>query len=91
MGLDLYRDGETVPYFSTSMAAGLILGSAALDTGANSGSAYVPEFADGLPFYWLDGGPQDKFPTVTISGTSITWSPHQDGAFYVGQIKWGIR
>lgn len=73
-GLIVY-DAAGNPVVNVSDRLGRILGS--VNVGTTSGSVSVPAFAEGAPFYFLraDGPQQGTFPpTITISGTTLSWS-----------------
>lgn len=91
-GVELYRDGAANPYFSTALAAGFILGGVDLTPGAsNTGSLTDADFLNGTPFYFLNGGGAQAQPTVSFSGSTMSWIASSDGAFYTGRLCYGIR
>lgn len=91
-GIEFYRDGVAAPYFSTGLAAGLILGGADLTPGAsNTGSISDANIDNGVPFYFFNGGGAQIQPTVTFTSGTISWTANPDGAFYTGRLVYGIR
>lgn len=88
-GLQIWNADGSVQ-LDTSIRTGVELGSI---TFTAAGSAVVPKFALGEPFFLLnkfglwDTGIYTK-PVVSISGTTISWTASTTGPW---QLSWGVR
>jgi hypothetical protein len=89
-GIELYRDGDANPYFSTAIPGGFILGGVDLAAGTNSGNVTDANLANGRPFYYLQGAGAQLQPTVSFSGTTMTYTANPDGD-WTGRLFYGIR
>jgi hypothetical protein len=86
-GIELYRDGEGTPYFSTM--GGFIFGSVAVALGAGGSSSVVNSaFADGVPFYYAVNSSDALAPlNCSFAGTTLNYSA-PDG--FTGRLFYGI-
>lgn len=87
-GLELYRDGEATPYFSTE--GGWIYGSTAVSLAAGGSSSVTDaNLALGTPFYFVVSS-NNAFNCldVSISGTTINYSS-TDG--FTGRLFYGVK
>jgi hypothetical protein len=89
-GIQVWDDAGNL-ILDTSTRAGGFLGSITVASGAPySGSITEPLLAEGTPFYFLQSSDGDYQPTVTISGTTLTWqknatyNPYWSGSIYYG-------
>lgn len=78
------RDGAGNLIVDTSTRTGQILGSQPIDSTNQSGSLTHGGFANGTPFFMLNGGPADADPAVSFSGTTMSWAKNT-----VGPDNWG--
>lgn len=92
-GLQVFN-AQGVDILDITSNLGLHLGT--IETGTKAGSIVVPGFAQGTPFYMIQGenpayAGTNAVPNVTISGTTLSWSwPHQYGYFSSVIIIYGI-
>jgi hypothetical protein len=88
VGLELYRDGDATPYFSTK--GGFILGSVALVLGANAtGSVVNAAFPVGIPFAYAVNVPGQITPLATsFSGATLNYQAPPEG--WQGRLFYGI-
>lgn len=86
-GLEIYRDGVFeaggLPYFDTY--GGFILGSAAFTAGS-AGNVTDANFANGNPFWFIDGVFAPGLPVFSIAGTTLSWTAGGIG----GTVYYGI-
>lgn len=88
VGLELWRDGDSAPYFSTK--GGYILGSTALTLGANaSGSLSNSSFSFGIPFAYAVNVPGALAAlTTSFSGNTLNYQAPPEG--WQGRLFYGI-
>lgn len=81
--------GNLIIDFTTR--TGFVLGRVDIDTGNQSGSVTNSAFADGGPFFFFlsTGSLGQPMPTVSFSGTTMTWTSLGLGT-YIGSLFYGI-
>lgn len=88
VGIEVWDAGGNLIMEYTTRT-GRIMGSVTVGVGNQSGSVTDASFGDGQGFYFNAGG-SDHQPTVSIAGTTLTWTQSPYGT-WAGTIYYGVR
>ncbi len=91
---EVYRDGHfesgQPPLLGNTGRSGFVLGTVNIGSGNASGSVSDANLGYGEPFAVVLGTPIEGQPTVSISGTTVTWTDAYSG-FWTGTLFYGVR